>query len=197
MADFFNQFLNSPIALFWAVVAFAWLWEDGALIGAALLAANGDMSVPLAVASVFVGICSGDTGLYYLGVAARRWRGLRAKLYKNKNFRKVRKAFKEKTLSNILLIRFVPGLRTVGFTMCGLWRIPFGRFAFAMGAAAIIWIALLFTLIYQVGASEWFVDSQWKWALGGVALCILIFNNVSFLKDKHVKNEVVGQKSRD
>lgn len=182
MLDLFNQFSSNPIVLFLAIIIFAWLWEDGALIGGALLAANGDLSLSYAVCAVLLGIVSGDLGLYGLGVLARRWRGIRARFYRHKQFRKLRVTFKQKTISNILIIRFVPGLRTVGFSLCGLWGVPFYRFCVVMIAAAILWVGCLFSVIYFIGTSGWLIDSNWKWALGGVAIALLLINNLSTFK---------------
>lgn len=178
MTEYLLQFSASPLQLVFAIIAFAWLWEDGALIGGALLAADQHLPVSMAMAAIFVGICSGDLALYYIGVLARRWRGLRAKLLKNRKYRSMSRRFRRRTLSNIFIIRFIPGLRTAGFTVCGLWRIPLQRFLIAICLAGVMWIGVLFTLIYFLGTSDGLINSPWKWALAGIALCLFIFNNV-------------------
>jgi len=130
--------------------------------------------------AVFVGICSGDLGLYYLGRLSHRWRALRGRLLLNDKFRSLRKLFRRKTVVNILIVRFIPGLRAIGFTMCGFWHIPLARFLFAMSLAGALWIAVVFSLIYRLGASEFLQNSQWKWSLMLVALVLLVFNNLYF-----------------
>lgn len=160
-----------------AIIVIAWIWEDAALISAALLAVDHRLGIPAAVFAVFLGICSGDLGLYYLGRYAHRWRRLRAWILTNPSSRQLGRRFRRSTITNIMLIRFVPGLRTLGFTLCGLWGIALHRFLIAMILAGVFWIALVFTLVYQLGASEWLEQSYWKWSLMLLALCLLVFNN--------------------
>lgn len=166
-----------PLFLVGAIIVIAWIWEDASLVSGALLAADQKLNVPLAVTAIFVGICSGDLALYYLGRLAHRWRRLRGWMLTNPSSRSLSRRFRRSTMTNILLIRFVPGLRTLGFTMCGLWRISLYRFIFAMIMAGVIWIATIFTLVYQLGSSEWLENSHWKWSLMGIALVLLLFNN--------------------
>jgi len=178
-----DYIVNSDVQGFWLfflIIATAWLWEDASVIGGALLASDGAIAIPLAVLAVFVGICSGDLGLYYLGRLSHRWRALRGRLLLNDKFRSLRKLFRRKTVVNILIVRFIPGLRAIGFTMCGFWHIPLARFLFAMSLAGALWIAVVFSLIYRLGASEFLQNSQWKWSLMLVALVLLVFNNLYF-----------------
>lgn len=160
------------------LIGLAWLWEDAALIAGALLAVDGHLSIVASLIAVFVGITSGDLGLYYLGYLARRVRFIRARILLNERSRRLQKRFRRHILWNILLIRFVPGLRTVGFTVCGLWALGLGRFLGAITLAGGIWIGVVYPIIYRLGSASWFEDSHWKWALMVFALALLIFNNV-------------------
>lgn len=161
-----------------AVIVIAWIWEDASLISGALLAADERLYVSWALLAVFVGICSGDLALYYLGRLAHRWRPIRKWILTNPNSRTMSRRFRRSTVTNIFIIRFIPGLRTIGFTMCGLWRISFQRFFIAMATAGVFWIAVIFTLVYQLGTSTFLEDSHWKWSLIGFAVLLLVFNNV-------------------
>ncbi len=178
MFDPILEISSHPVALFLAVIVISWIWEDAALVTAALLAVDDRLSIPIAVLSVFIGICSGDLALYCLGRLAHRWRRLRAWILTNPSSRALSRRFRRSTMTNIMLIRFVPGLRTVGFTLCGLWRITLYRFLVAMMVAGAFWIAVVFTLVYQLGSSKWFESSHWKWSLMLIALFLLVFNNV-------------------
>ncbi len=169
---------SNPLMLVAMLCCVSWLWEDAAVISGALLAVEGYLSIPLALVAVFVGIMSGDLALYYLGLLAHRWRALRAWILTNPKSRSMSRRFRQHTVSNIFIIRFIPGLRTVGFTLCGVWRVSFHRFIVAMTLAGISWIAIVFTLVYHLGASEWLSGSYWKWSIMGVALVLLVFNNV-------------------
>lgn len=180
MIDFLLNAELSGIGLAITIIAVAWLWEDAAVISGALLAADQSLSVPLALVAIFLGIFTGDLALYCLGRFANRSRRLRAKLLLNTKFRALRKIFKRKTLVNILIIRFIPGLRTLGFTLCGLWKIPLGKFTAAMTLAGVIWIGLIFSGVYWLGASSFLAKGHWKWSLMSIALAMLLFNNLYF-----------------
>ena len=182
--EFVNQFIQSPVILFLLIIVSAWILEDAAVIAGALIAVDGYLNICGASIAVILGITSGDLALYFLGYGANRWRKLRAWVLMKPRIRFFRHRFKAKTFSNILIIRFVPGLRTVGFTLCGLWRIPFWRFFFAMLLASFIWVLLIFYLVYQLG-STYLADSNWKWLIMTAALGLLVVNNaISYYKFK-------------
>lgn len=178
MFEMLSSNATNPLFLFFCLIVIAWLWEDATVVCGALLAADELMMIPLAVLAVFVGIFSGDLALFYLGRYARKNRKVRACLLLNPRSKRMRGKFRERTFSNILIIRFIPGLRTLGFTLCGLWKIPLRRFLLAMGMAAVLWIGLVFTLVYRAGSSEFLEHSPWKWSLIGIAFALLVFNNL-------------------
>lgn len=178
MLNYLYEYSANPLMLFLAVIVVAWIWEDASVVCGALLASDHYLNIPLALSAVFIGICSGDLALFYLGRLAIRFRRVRAWILLNPKSRILRGRFRARTFSNILFIRFVPGLRTLGFTLCGLWRISLRRFLLAMSVAGVIWIALVFSLIYQLGSSSWLASSPWKWSLILIALLLLVFNNL-------------------
>lgn len=178
MSEILPLLSNNPLLAALAVILVSWVWEDAAVVSSALLAADMVIPVPLAVVAVFVGICSGDMGLYYLGRLAVRWRPLRSRILLDPRSRELRRRFRRRVLSNIMVIRFLPGLRTLGFTLCGLWRVSATRFFIAMTLAGTAWIAVIFTLVYLLGTSEWLVSGPWKWSLILVAGALLLINNV-------------------
>ena len=183
--EFLFELSGHPYFIAMMVFAISWLWEDAAVISGALLAVEQKLSIPLAVSVVFLGITTGDLALYYLGRLAHRWRGLRGWLMLKPQCRYMSKRFHKKTLFNILMIRFIPGLRTVGFTLCGLWKVSFMRFFLAMAVAGAIWVTLVFSGVYQLGSAAFFEDSHWKWSLMSIALFLLVFNNAwSYYRNK-------------
>ena len=169
--------LQSPIALALAVFFFSWLWEDGALIGSALLAADNQLPVAGALIAIYAGICSGDSALYGLGWAGRRWRGVRFWLLKKPGVRRYALSFKTKIWSNVFILRFVPGLRTLGFLSCGYWKIQPVYFLAAMALSGLIWVVIVFSVVYFLGASELLTDSPWKWSLFIIAVLFFFANN--------------------
>lgn len=167
----------SGMGLFFSIILLSYLLEDLAIITAALLAADGLLSAPLALLAIFIGIATGDMGLYALGLLAQKWRGLRYRLYSHPSMRKVRQRLKKRTFWNIVIIRFIPGLRFIGFTLSGLYKVNFPQFMAAVLAATGAWTGLVFLCIYQLGRTEWFSDSHWKWLIAPCALVILWWIN--------------------
>ncbi|MDD1795431.1 VTT domain-containing protein [Enterovibrio sp. ZSDZ42] len=162
----------SPLTLFFAVILLSYLLEDLAIITASVAAAQGVMTVPMALLSIFVGIASGDVGLYALGVWARKWRRLRGLLLTKPSVRLIRKKLRANPVSNLFLIRFVPGLRFVGFCLSGFFRVGLRAFLPAVLLATALWTAVVFTLVYQLGEIEW-IHSNLSWGLIPVVLILL------------------------
>lgn len=182
MVNTILYYFSDPLWIGLSLVLLAWIWEDASLISGALLAADQHIPPVYAAVAVFIGIFTGDLALYFIGIAAHRWRRLRAWTMMRPQFRRFQYRFKLKTFSNILLVRFIPGLRTVGFLLCGFCRVPLYKFISIMAFAGAVWIALIFTGVYQLGSAQWFESSPLKWLVGGVALLLLFFSNRFALK---------------
>ena len=159
--------------VFLSIILLSYLMEDLAIITAALLASDNVLSIQLALLAIFIGIASGDIGLYGLGLLATKWRALRYRLLSGKRMRLLKRKLRSRPVLNITLIRFIPGLRTVGFTLSGLFRINFLHFLISVITATAIWTAIVFFCIYHLGSSEWLQSSQWKWAIAPCALLLL------------------------
>lgn len=175
-----------------SIVVASWIWEDGAVFLAAIMALDGKLSPVAAYVAALLGITSGDAALYMLGRLCHRWRWLRLRLFSHQKGRLLRRRFRHRTFSNIFLIRFVPGLRTLGFSFCGFWRIPIARFLFAMILAGVVWTTVIFVLINLVGMHDAVRNSSWKWVLMVGALVLLLLNNIwagRLLKKKVVPDE--------
>ncbi|UGA56817.1 VTT domain-containing protein [Vibrio sp. VB16] len=156
-----------------SIILLSYLLEDLAIITAALLAADQSISPEIALIAIFIGIATGDIALYGAGALAAKWRGLRYRLLKNRGMRIVRSRLKHRPLLNIAIIRFIPGLRTIGFTLSGLFGIKFHHFMGAVMLATAIWTAFIFFCIYQLGSISWLSDSQWKWIIAPCAFVVL------------------------
>lgn len=183
--------LPGTLSLVVSIILLSYLLEDLAIVTAALLAAEKALPVEYALGAIFIGIASGDAALYGLGVLASRWRGLRFRLLSNKKMRYARTRLRTKPFVNIAIIRFVPGLRTLGFTLSGLFRINFYYFLISVLTATAIWTIIVFFCIYQLGTVSWLEDSHWKWFIAPVALLILwLFNRTSITR--HTNNKRQG-----
>lgn len=168
---------GNPLFLVCGLILVSWLWEDAAVIAAALFALDGQLPVVLAATASLIGITTGDMGLYLLGRAGHRWPKLTRRFTQNHRANAVQQRFQHRTLSNIFLIRFVPGLRTLGFTLCGLWKVPAQRFAVAMLVAGVVWVAFIFLVVNAFGLADFLKTSPWKWSLMAIALVLLLANN--------------------
>ncbi|HBK7258731.1 TPA: VTT domain-containing protein [Vibrio cholerae] len=154
---------DSPIWLFIGIVLLSYLLEDVAIVTAAGLASQHLTSLPLALMAVFVGIATGDVALYYLGRYCRYFRTVRYRLLTNPYFRLVRRRLLQRPFINLFVIRFIPGLRTVGFTLSGYVAMPLQLFLTAVLVATALWTVLVFFTIYQLGSQVWFQASEYRW----------------------------------
>ncbi|CZF80516.1 DedA family protein [Grimontia marina] len=178
----------SPVTLFFAVILLSYLLEDLAIVTASVAASQGVMSVPIALAAIFVGIATGDIGLYALGLWSRRWRKLRGILLTKPSVRMIRRKLRAHAFGNLFLIRFVPGLRFVGFCLSGFFRVGLKPFLSAVLVATALWTALVFVLVYQLGEIEW-INRHLSWGLIPVVVLLLIAVNRaagSKLKEKAI-----------
>lgn len=170
LSEWLNWHSSSPIWVFVGIVALSYLLEDAAIVAAAGLASQQLAPLPLVLLAVFVGIATGDIALYYLGRYGRYFRGIRYRLLTNPHFRMVRQRLLARPRLNLFLIRFIPGLRTVGFTLSGYVVLPLRLFILTVLSATALWTALVFFAIYQLGSQVWFQSSEYRW--WGLALLV-------------------------
>lgn len=168
---------HSLTLLFIGVILLSYLLEDVAIVTAATLALQNLMSPGLALLAIFVGIVSGDLGLYYLGQVAQRVRPLRYQALTNKHFRTVRRKLHHHTFLNLFIIRFVPGLRTVGFTLSGFFSIPLALFLCSVLTATALWTLIVFSTLYYLGSQVWQQSSPYQWIIIPIAIGLLMLTN--------------------
>lgn len=161
------------LAIFIGIILLSYLLEDLAIISAALAASDGRILMPLALLAIFIGIASGDLALYWLGKLAHRSRFLRYRLLRHRSMKKVRQKLSAHEVVNIFIIRFIPGLRSVGYTLCGFFGINLWHFFASVMLATALWTGVIFTIIYQLGNVVWLQNSAYKWLLAPLALLVL------------------------
>lgn len=177
MTDITAMLLSlSPIALFFSIILLSYLLEDLAIITAAVAASQDVIPLSLAIIAVFIGIATGDILLYFLGCWARKWRLLRGFLLTKPSIKLIRTQLKRNTVSNLFIIRFIPGLRFLGFCLSGFFQIKFTFFLLSVFFATTLWTTVIFTLVYQLGEINW-VHQNISWALIPIMLIILIAIN--------------------
>ncbi|EEY99360.1 hypothetical protein VOA_001709 [Vibrio sp. RC586] len=179
LSQWISAHSSSPLWVFVGIVLLSYLLEDVAIVTAAGLASQHLTSLPLALMAVFVGIATGDVALYYLGRYCRYFRTVRYRLLTNPYFRIVRRRLLQRPFVNLFFIRFIPGLRTVGFTLSGYVALPLQLFMTAVLIATALWTILVFFAVYQLGSQAWFQASEYRWWwLSIFVLCLLGFNRV-------------------
>ncbi|WP_392386699.1 DedA family protein [Marinomonas primoryensis] len=159
------------------IVLLSYLLEDLAIATAAILSAQGSLPPSLALLAIFIGIVTGDLGLYILGSYTRKIRWLRYRALTNVSYKRVKRNLQQRAFLNLFIIRFIPGLRTIGFTLSGFLPVPLPLFLSAVLLASSIWTLLVFTLIYLLGSNVLMLLSEFKWGLIPVAFALLFFIN--------------------
>lgn len=183
MIDYLLNLSSQPAWIFVAIILSSYLLEDMAIVAAALLATEQLISVPLAVSAIMIGIISGDIGLYIVGYIANKHQGLKRKLLSNARHDYFSNMLNRHLLKNILMIRFIPGLRFVCYTSCGLLNIHPGRFVLGISIASALWVSVVFSVIYLMGSNTWLENSHWKWTLVPIAMLILYFFNRHYIQN--------------
>ena len=158
------NFLQSPanpstIGLGVGLFLGTFILEDVAAIGAGLLLAAGSISWPAAFIACFLGIWSGDAGLYALArCGGRRW--FEKSRFKRHSDRVARSEawFAKRGTSMLIFSRMLPGARLPTYLAAGFLRIPLRPFLFVTGAASFVWTLAVLVLSQSVGVglTGWF-----------------------------------------
>lgn len=163
--------------LFLGVVLLSYLLEDLAIVTAATLAVEQAMPTSVALLAIFVGISTGDLGLFLLGKLAQRVRFLRYRLFRYQRARNMRRKLHHKAFITLFIIRFIPGLRTIGFTLSGFLDVPKTKFFLAVITATALWTLIVFGSFFQLGNAQWLQDSQTVWLLVPFGVCLMLLLN--------------------
>lgn len=152
--------------------------EDPTTLIVGVLAADGVIPVPLALASLYAGIIFGDIILYGIGWLASLHPRL-ARFVDHEFVAPFRTWLETRYMLTIFSARFIPGGRFPTYTTSGFFRSPFSLFVLIVTAAASIWTTALFAGAYWFGSvtSLWIGPVRW-----GVA-CLVIL--LLFLAGRH------------
>ncbi|OAJ93515.1 DedA family protein [Vibrio bivalvicida] len=169
---------NVPLSmLFFGIILLSYLLEDLAIVTAATLAVEQLMPTSVALMAIFVGISTGDLGLYLMGKAAQKVRFLRYRLFRYQRARSMQRKLHQQAFMTLFIVRFIPGLRTIGFTLSGFLDVPKIKFFVAVLTATGLWTALVFGSFFQLGNAQWLQDSQVSWLLIPLGLCLMLLLN--------------------
>ncbi|MDA9557349.1 DedA family protein [Vibrio sp.] len=164
------------------IILLSYLLEDLAIVTAAGLAVQDSMPLSMALLAIFIGISTGDLGLYYMGKSGRRFNRLREKALSNKYVDKISHQLHHHAFMSLFIMRFIPGMRTVGFTLSGFFNISVWVFLSAVLIATTLWTAFVFWGIYAVGNSEWLDSPTQKWMVIGSIFVVLLLLNKAISK---------------
>ena len=132
------------------------------VITAGVLAANGDLSLPLVILAAAVGGWLGDNASYGLGASLGR-RAERRFFSSQKAQQRLgwaRRQLRKRGGTIIVVARFIPGGRTATTFAAGTLEMPWRRFASVDALAAVLWAAYITMLGYFGGSA--FEESLWK-----------------------------------
>ena len=165
---------GSSTLLSLAIILGTFILEDPTTIIVGVLAADGIISVPLALLSLYTGIVVGDIGLYCLGWLASTSPRL-AQYVDHDLIAPFRAWLETRYILTIFSARFIPGARLPTYTSSGFFRSPLSTFIIVAIGATSIWTTLLFSASYWFGS----LTSAWlgpvRWSIAGIALIALFF----------------------
>ncbi|MFA6278579.1 MAG: VTT domain-containing protein [Candidatus Paceibacterota bacterium] len=182
MFDFISHLINSvagnPIILSLTIIVGTLFLEDAVSVIVGVLAADGHISIPLALFSLYTGVVAGDIGFYLLGWLASTHKRL-SKYVDHDLVAPLRAWLETRFILAVFSARFIPGTRFATYTASGFFRSPFATFVGTAITATSVWITFLFFSSYLFGhlTSTWIGPVRW-----GVALIFLL---VLFFVGRH------------
>ncbi|MFM2331142.1 MAG: hypothetical protein RLZZ26_649 [Candidatus Parcubacteria bacterium] len=153
-----------------AVILCAFLFEDATIIVVGVLAADGTISIPLALTSLYAGMLMGDIALYAIGRVARNHPRL-AHYVDHEFTAPFRSWLESRYMALVFSGHFVPGWRFTTYVASGFFRLPFSRYLPSAIASGLILGGSLFAISYVFGSlsAKWVGEVRW-----GVAALFII-----------------------
>jgi len=173
--DFFQTQNSTAFAYAVSLFLGTFVLEDLAAIGAGLLLASGSISWPLAFVTCFLGIWSGDAGLYALArCGGRRWfecsrfQHLSAKVNRSEEW------FANRGTMLLVFSRMIPGARLPTYLAAGFLRLQLGRFLLVTGVATLTWTIFVLVISRAAGSQvlKWF--ATFKNATWFMLICLIL-----------------------
>jgi membrane protein DedA with SNARE-associated domain len=167
---------------------------EASVITAAVLAAQGHLSVWLIVAVAALGGLAGDNASYLLGNRV----GCRAadKLLTKQRLQRAEAGVRSQGGILILIARFIPVGRTATTLAAGTLEMPWRRFLAADALAATLWASYAAMLGYAGGSS--FAHSLWKPLLLALGIALLLASAGETYRrvQKHRGNDILSGQLR-
>lgn len=184
LLHFIDGAVGSALLLSLAIIVGTFILEDPTTVIVGVLAADGVISVPLALLSLYTGVILGDIGFYWLGWLASTHPRL-GRYVDHDLIAPIRTWLESRYVLTVFSARFIPGSRLPTYAASGFLRSPFSTFVLTAVVATSIWTTILFSISYGYGSvtGQWFVGQRWSLAV--IFVLILFFiahHNLKFLR---------------
>jgi len=175
---FIGSAVGSTLLLALAIALGTFFLEDTTVVIVGVLAADGIIRIPVALASLYAGIMLGDIILYCIGYLASTHPRL-ARYVDHDFIAPFRAWLESRFVLTVFSARFIPGSRMPTYTASGFFRSPLSTFIATVTVATSVWTTFLFFASYWFGSltSAWMGPVRW-----GIALLFLF---VLFLIGRH------------
>lgn len=169
-----EQHLGNPLVLAALLFVATFVLEEAAILLGAGLAASGEMTSGLALASLGAGMVISDWCLYGVGALAGRNRRIAGWVSRDR-LDQGRHLLRRSTLAAALLARLVPWLLFPIFVASGFLRVGFRRFALVNSAIALVYVPVVFYGAFGLYAvlMDWLGD--WAWLAGAAVLLAILW----------------------
>jgi membrane-associated protein len=170
--------------------------SETAVITAGVVAAAGDLSLPLIVSAGAAGAFAGDNSAYFIGrrfgsrVTERFFSGEKAR----RRIDWAQEQVRERGGELIAIGRFIPGGRTAVTLSAGTLRFPWRRFLLFDAAAALGW-ALYAALLGYFGGRT-FENAAWKGLLLALGIAFAVAGGIELTRWALKRREVAGRAPR-
>ncbi|MCW8796940.1 MAG: DedA family protein [Chlorobium sp.] len=158
---------------------------DSLLITAGLIAASGQLEIPLVIATLSFGAILGDSTGYFIGTQLQRafFSKKNSFFFREEHLEKTERFYEKHGSKAVFFARFVPVVRSFTSTLAGVVKMPYPVFLFYSMSGAIIWV-LFFTSIGYFLATLFpgLVDFVHYIILAGIL--IILANSLRYLRDK-------------
>jgi len=166
--------VDSTLLLALAIVLCAFLIEDVTTIVVGVLAADGTIGIPLALASLYIGIALGDTALYAVGSLARSHPRLAH--YINHDFTApFRSWIGHRYALTVFSGHFIPGLRLTTYLASGFFRLPLPVYIPMAIAGGLVLLTALFSVSYWFGSFTTKWGAEVRWGVAALFIAVILF----------------------
>jgi membrane protein DedA with SNARE-associated domain len=172
LAVTFSDITSEPWLQLVLLFVAALVLEEAAILGAALLAAAGEVSPAGAAGTVFAGIMLGDWCLYGIGHLAARAEWLRRRIDPGV-LERGHSLLEGRLFLTLAAARVLPWMLYPLFIGCGFLGVGFRRFALFNLAIVALYTALLFGIGLLLGQLAFDHLKSWGWLAGGLLLAAI------------------------